>query len=73
MRETVPRIIKNAPKEGTVPHCVDVTCTYSSGRIITHTDSPRHMRKMTRTATQQVRCVEIHAEVKTNNEHTRIQ
>lgn len=49
IRETAPAVMKNTPKEGTVPYCIDVRCFYSSGGIITHSDIPRQQRKMTKT------------------------
>lgn len=47
MRETAPVIMKNTPKEGTVLNCIDVGCIYSSGSIITQSDTSQHQRKMT--------------------------
>lgn len=49
IRETVPVCIKNCPKEGNVPYCFDARCIYSAGTFITHSDTPRHMGKMTKT------------------------
>lgn len=41
IRETVPAVMKNTPKEGTVLYGTVVKCVYSSGSIITHTDTFR--------------------------------
>lgn len=46
IRETAPGVMKNTPKDGTVLYSIDVKCVYSSGSIITHSDTARHWRKM---------------------------
>lgn len=72
MRETAPVIMKNAPKEGTVLNCIDVRCIYSSGGIITHSDTQDTGEKWLK-QTSAGYLLMIHAEVKTNNEYTRMQ
>lgn len=48
IRETAPVIMKNTPKEGNVLYRIDVRCIYASSSVITHTDTARHQRKMTK-------------------------
>lgn len=67
MRETAPVIMKNTPKQGTVLNCTNARCIYTLGSIITHSDTPRQLGKMTNTDLSRIPPIMMHAKVKTND------